>query len=420
MVKFVVGRLFFYFCPKFVAMFYRIFSVLPMIVSLFWIVMLLLDNQKNRSKKFFILLLTIILINFIAHAAYFNHEYETYTVLDTVWVFTSLMIFPLYYYYIRLLTTDAAVQHKWAWLAVPSLLLAIYSAVIYLLMTPAEVESFIQGVMYQQSGYEPYSRLVRLQILRGQLFKILFSVQVILSLFFGFRLIDKYNKKVKTFYSNIGGKDMTPMKWAAVALSVVSLVSVLANSIGNSYFIARPGLLFIPFAIYSVCIFFSAYVSYMQRFTIEHFTKNINEYEFNKVFTGKKNIVRYHTPGLDNLKSLRERLIYLLEKMEIFKNPELKISDVSLLLKTNRTYVSKVVNEELNTNFCDLVNSYRVSYAEELLCSPLQDDSPSIAEIAEISGFSSESSFYRVFKNKNGVSPGVYRQQRCNALAVNG
>ena len=121
MVKFVVGRLFFYFCPKFVAMFYRIFSVLPMIVSLFWIVMLLLDNQKNRSKKFFILLLTIILINFIAHAAYFNHEYETYTVLDTVWVFTSLMIFPLYYYYIRLLTTDAAVQHKWAWLALPSL-----------------------------------------------------------------------------------------------------------------------------------------------------------------------------------------------------------------------------------------------------------------------------------------------------------
>jgi AraC-like DNA-binding protein len=90
------------------------------------------------------------------------------------------------------------------------------------------------------------------------------------------------------------------------------------------------------------------------------------------------------------------------------------------LLKTNRTYVSKVVNEELNTNFCDLVNSYRVNYAEELLCSPEQANSLSIAEIAEMSGFSSESSFYRVFKNKKGISPGIYKQHRCNVLAVNG
>lgn len=401
-------------------MLYRIFSVLPILVSLFWILMLLIDEQKNRSKKYFIFLLTFILINFMGHAAYFNHEYGLYSVLDSIWVFTSLLIFPLYYYYIRLLTTDISVQHKWAWLAVPSLLLAIYSAVIYLLMTPAEVESFIQGVMYQQSGYEPYSRLVRLQILREHLFKVLFSVQVILSVYFGFRLIDKYNKKVKTFYSNLGGKDLTPLKWAVAALLLASLVSVVANSIGNSYFIARPRLIYISFAIYSVCIFFSAYVSYMQRFTIEHFSQNVKEYESSKVFTGKKTVAHYYIPGMDNQKSLRDRLIYLLEKMEIFKNPELKISDVSLLLKTNRTYVSKVVNEELNTNFCDLVNSYRVNYAEELLCSPEQANSLSIVEIAEMSGFSSESSFYRVFKNKKGISPGVYKQHRCNVLAVNG
>ncbi|MEA4885543.1 MAG: AraC family transcriptional regulator [Bacteroides graminisolvens] len=312
------------------------------------------------------------------------------------------------------------IQYKWSWLALPSFLLAIYSAVIYSLMTPSEVESFIQGVMYQKSGYEPYSRLVRLQILREHLFKVLFSVQVILSVYFVFRLINKYNKRVKAFYSNLGGKDLTPMKWAVAALLLASMVSVLANSIGNSYFITHPQLLFIPFTIYSVCIFFSAYVSYMQRFTIEHFTQNVNEYELSRVFTVKKPVAHYYIPGMDNLKSLRDRLIYLLEKMEIFKNPELKISDVSLLLKTNRTYVSKVVNEELNTNFCDLVNSYRVNYAEELLCSPEQANSLSIAEIAEMSGFSSESSFYRVFKNKKGISPGVYKQHRCNVFAVNG
>lgn len=383
---------------------------MPMFVCVFWMIMLLIDKQKNTSKKFFVFLLFVILINFFAHAAYFNHEYKLYTLLDSVWIFTSLFVFPLYYYYIRLLTTDTKIQYKWSWLVLPSLLLTIYSVVIYVLMTPAEVESFIQAVMYKKSGYEPYSPLVRLQILRGHLFKALFFIQVILSGYLGFKLMDTYNKRVKAFYSDIGGKDLTPMKWVLAAFLLASLVSLVVSSIGKNYFISHPLYLFIPSVIYSGCIFFSGYVSYMQLFTIEHFARNVNEYEFNKIFNGKKTAAHYYIPGLDNLKSLRDQLIYLFEKKEIFKNPELKITDVSLLLKTNRTYVSRVVNEELNTSFCDLVNSYRVTYAEELLRSPLKANSLSISEIARMSGFSSESSFYRVFKNKKGVSPSAFKQ----------
>ncbi|HBG80389.1 MAG TPA: hypothetical protein DDW74_06670, partial [Porphyromonadaceae bacterium] len=72
-------------------MLYPIFTILPAAVCVFWIFLLLVDKQKNRSKKFFILLLIFILVNFIAHAAFFNHKYELYTVLDSIWVFTSLL-----------------------------------------------------------------------------------------------------------------------------------------------------------------------------------------------------------------------------------------------------------------------------------------------------------------------------------------
>lgn len=390
-----------------------------MFVCIFWILMLVIDRQKNTSKRFLAFFLSFLLVNFFAHAAYFNYKYELYTILDSIWVFTSLLSFPFYYYYIRLLTTDTKIQLKWSWLALPSVLLATYSAVIYILMTPAEVESFVQGVLYRRSGYEPYSQLVRLQIRRDFIFKVIFTVQVILSVYFGFKLIDSYNKKVRAFYSNVGGKDLTPMKWVLAAFLIASLVSAIASNLGKSYFILHPWLIFIPSILYSACIFFSGYIGYKQRFTVEHFARNVNEYESRrKNHHTEKKAVTHYLPDLDNQESLKDQLIYLFEKKEIFKNPELKISDVSLLLRTNRTYVSKIVNEELNTSFCDLVNNYRVNYAEELLRSPLQANTFSITEIAEMSGFSSESSFYRVFKNKKGISPGVYKQLRYNMVPV--
>lgn len=399
-------------------MLYLIFSIMPMFVCVFWILMLVIDRRKNTSKRFLAFFFAFLLINFFAHAAYFNHKYELYTVLDSIWVLTSLLSFPFYYYYIRLLTIDTKIEFKWLLLAIPAVLLAVYSAIIYVLMTPAEIESFVQGVMYRKSGYEPYSGLVQLQILRELLFKIIFSIQVILSVYFGFKLIDSYNKKVKAFYSDIGGKDLTPMKWVLTAFLIASLVSAIASNVGKSFFISHPLLIFIPSVGYSACMFFSGYVGYMQQFTIEHFTQNVNEYELRKNYTAKKPAAHYYIPDLDNLESLQDRLIYLLEKKEIFKDPELKLSDVSLLLNTNRTYVSKVVNEELNTNFCDLVNGYRVNYAEKLLLSPLQANSLSIADIAKMSGFSSESSFYRVFKNKKGISPGVYKRHKYNIVPI--
>lgn len=388
-----------------------------MFVCVFWILMLVIDRKKNTSKRFLAFFFTFLLINFFAHAAYFNHKYELYTVLDSIWVLTSLLSFPFYYYYVRLLTTDTKIQFKWSLLALPSVLLAIYSAIIYVLMTPGEIEAYVQGVMYQKSGYEPYSKLVQLQVLRTYLVKIIFSVQVILSVYFGFKLIDNYNKKVRAFYSDIGGKDLTPMKWVLVAFIIASLISVVVGNIGKSFFISHPLLIFVPSIGFSACMFFSGYVGYMQRFTIEHFTRNVSEYESRKSYPEKRGAPDY-IPNLNDQESLQDRLIYLLEKKEIFKNPELKLSDVSQLLKTNRTYVSRVVNEELNTNFCELVNSYRVNYAEKLLRISLQSNSLSIAEIAEQSGFSSESSFYRVFKNKKGISPGVYKQLKYNLVPV--
>jgi AraC-like DNA-binding protein len=57
-----------------------------------------------------------------------------------------------------------------------------------------------------------------------------------------------------------------------------------------------------------------------------------------------------------------------------------------------------------------MINHYRIEHAKKIL-----KDSKyrqlNINEIGELSGFSSESSFYRIFKNHENISPGNYRKK---------
>jgi AraC-like DNA-binding protein len=109
---------------------------------------------------------------------------------------------------------------------------------------------------------------------------------------------------------------------------------------------------------------------------------------------------------------LNKGLQKLLKDKQIYTNPDLHLSDVALMLGTNRSYLSRVINDEMNTNFCELINDYRVKHAKALLEN--SDDDISMEDIASMSGFNGISSFYRVFKEKTGLTPGKYRQNYLN------
>lgn len=384
-----------------------IFSVMPMFVCLSWVVLLLIDSRKNLSKQYLAFFLFLSVINYFAHAAFFNRQFQVFAFMENIWVFTSLAGYPMYYYYIRLLTVDAKIRWQWIWLLAPSLLLSAFSFVVYFAMSPQELDMYIRGVMYHETGYStPYPPLVKLQLLRMLLFKIVFFVQVFVSLYFGYRLIVRYNKQVKDFYSDTVDKDLSPIKWVLAAFVFASTISLLSNTIGKDFFVDKDILLAIPSVTHSVFLFFIGYVGYHQNFTVVDFMRDVNEYERQDglpCMDENGNVV-----DLKNGDKVKQQLIDLMEKDELFKNPELRISDVALILCSNRSYVSRIVNNDIQTNFCDFVNSYRLSYAEKLMNEP-EFKHLSLSQIAQQSGFLSESSFYRVFKEKKGISPGKYR-----------
>ncbi|MFV0391406.1 MAG: helix-turn-helix domain-containing protein [Paludibacteraceae bacterium] len=384
-------------------MIYTIFSIMPMFVALFWVILLLIDRwYSNLSKRFLAFFLSLSFVNYFTHALFFNNQYGLYAIFDSIWCFTSLAGYPLYYYYIRLLTKDVKIDLKLLWLIIPSLLVATFSAVLYIRMSPDEVNTFIHGVMYHESDLPTgYSNLVKLQILRLSLFKIVFAIQVILTIFFGIRLILDYNTEIKNFYSNTGGKDLTPIRRLLFFFVIASFVSFFSNAIGKDFFVTHPFLLAIPSVTHSLYLFGIGYVGYKQDFAIQDFQNDLLKYEeINAAAYSQKQMQK-------NVESLRPRLMELLEKDEIYMNPDLRISDLSYLLSTNRSYASMLIHKTFHASFADVINTYRVQKAKELMHS---NTAPELSQkdILIASGFASESSFYRAFKKDTGLSPSNY------------
>ena len=104
---------------------------------------------------------------------------------------------------------------------------------------------------------------------------------------------------------------------------------------------------------------------------------------------------------------LKEQLSKIIEEEELFKQPDLRVTDIAARLATNRTYVSAIIKSLSGDSFSTLVNGYRVRYAQKLM---QEHPKMSVTEIAEESGFSSRSAFYRNFKDITGLSPAEWKR----------
>lgn len=382
------------------------FSVMPMFVVLFWLVLFLLDRPSDIAKRFLLFFLGVALVNYTAHWIYFNHNYTAYRLIDSFWVFTSLAVYPIYYYYIRLLTVDSKTDWRWCWILAPALLLSLFSGVCYLLMSPAELDTLTHELLfYNRPPRSEHTLLVRLQAVRIFLFKVIFATEVLLTLYFGLRLVKEFNKKVKAFYSNVENRELSTIRQMLFFMVLTALISFISNLLGKNLFSGSTALLAIPSITHSIALFGVSYVGYRQQFTV----RNLKEDQLQ----GESCEPPFESETMTGIEYdlLYSKLEILFEVDQIFKNPELRLTDVALELGTNRTYLSKLIHARRDMNFSDFVNEYRVRYAEGILTLP-EYAHLTIDEVGLHSGFSGNSTFYRAFEKNYGIPPGKYRKQQ--------
>ncbi len=93
---------------------------------------------------------------------------------------------------------------------------------------------------------------------------------------------------------------------------------------------------------------------------------------------------------------------------QLYLDPSLKLGDMAKAIGTNRTYLSRYLNDRLDTTFYDYINGLRLAHAHELI----GRRELSITTIAAMAGFNSYSTFRRTFIAKYGLTPWEYRNQQ--------
>ncbi|MEO1080899.1 MAG: AraC family transcriptional regulator [Pseudomonadota bacterium] len=111
--------------------------------------------------------------------------------------------------------------------------------------------------------------------------------------------------------------------------------------------------------------------------------------------------------------SLVQELEQLMATRAPHLNPDLSLSELAATLSVSTNYLSQAINQQLDMNFFDFVNSYRVGSALPLLAGTDR----TILDVAMESGFNSKSAFYAAFRKHQGMTPGAYRKEgaRLNA-----
>ncbi len=112
----------------------------------------------------------------------------------------------------------------------------------------------------------------------------------------------------------------------------------------------------------------------------------------------------------EKISRLSEQLVELMEKQNLFENPNLKLEDISHKMGIPSYQLSQVIRFGLNKNFYDMVNTYRVEKVQKLL-GDKQHENKTILDIAFQAGFNSKSSFNLAFKKITGKTPSEYRKK---------
>ncbi len=337
-----------------------LFSFLPFVVCLFWAICFIAQFRKDdRAKHYLTIYLLTCVVLYLCHGLFFTLglPYE----MECLWTLCSLSVYPLFYGYLcRLTSSEYRVRQLIPWL-LPGLLVALLK------------------YLFPCAGFD------RVRLL-------LFALQVVSVCYLGIRKLRAFDKKLQVVYSNTEGRETSAVHNLLVAIISVSLISGVANSVGKHFFGESLWLLVSVSVSFSVLLFSLSYICFNRNFSADQLSVDEEDGELSK-----------EPADPVDAEQIGEKLEQLMTERQYYLKTDLKIGDLVRAIGSNRTYVSNYINKHFGCPFSDYVNRLRVEHAKRLMMDERCDQK--LSAIGRMSGFSSDSSFYRNFKKMEDMTP---------------
>ena len=369
----------------------------PIFTTLFWgLIFFIQVGKTDKSKINLGILMLMAFVLYISHAIFFSNFYKIYLQIEFVYIFSMLSLYPIYYLYLISLSTNKIVFSHFAHF-IPALVFSVSIFILTTISTPEERIIYVKEILIHKNLKE--LNLSTLVGIKGSIFylsRIVLIIQIIYYLTKGVFVAKKHNQQIANYYSNMEGITLNWVKSLNITFLFIALSSITFAIIGRGYFTQHEAFLLIPSVLFTTFLFIIGFNGNHQIQVTAEFRNNEQISDTAEITNGQPDI-------------LKNQLVQLFEEDKIYKNSDLRITLVSETLKTNRTYISKLINAEFKKNFNEFVNEYRIEEAKKLLLDKSQN-LYTIEHIAEKSGFGSVNSFTRVFKEIVGMPPGKYKE----------
>jgi AraC-like DNA-binding protein len=351
------------------------------------------SHVANRYLALLLLAISFSLIDeFFFQSKYFI-EYPH--LIGLVWPL-DFLYGPLFFYYLRLLTTvDVKVASRRELkhfalfgigiaLAIPTWLMSGEDKLALLYNFPTEPSNSFSAAVVADS-----------------IASLLAIIQMLIYLALSFHRLNLHQKMMADNFSNLEKVNLAWLR--SLLLLFVVLWTLYLFDIFFSESLGMGDTFGIVLHICLVLMFFTLGFRGMRQHSIFH---QPNE----RVPSIESVHLKYATSGLSREVSpvIADSLHKcMLESRPYLKN-DLTLAELAELVGVSSHHLSQVINEQFERNYFDFINQFRVQEAEMLLLQSAPK--MSVLAIAMESGFNSKTAFYEAFKKRTGMTPTQFRK----------
>jgi AraC-like DNA-binding protein len=212
-----------------------------------------------------------------------------------------------------------------------------------------------------------------------------------------FRLLKRHAVNIKSAFSSLENINLNWLKRITIMTMIVWILGIIIEFL-QMFDLNSAVQSTVPVAI-TILIYAMGYLGLRQP---EIFSGR------NEADTGE--LKKYERSGLtrEMSRSIHEKLTELMVTKKLYRDSNLKLSQLAHMVATSPNYLSQVINEQRQQNFYDFVNSFRIEEAKRLITDPSHHNE-NLLSIAYNVGFNSKSAFNTAFKKHTGMTPTQYR-----------
>ncbi len=372
--------------------------LLGIVQALFFGVIVLTKKNKDQADYLLALLFLILAYEFFVNLIFvtgyliiFPHFFGTALPL-------VLLIGPLLFFYIKIHITESFYfKAKYLWHFLPYLVVNIIYFPFFMMSGGEKViefQSLIDG--------RP-SMLLSIILLLTSLFPMLYTI-------WSLNVIKNHRDQIPNLYSYTTEKMKLDWLWyLAWSMFIVSGVALILNSvIAIDDVVDWIQLRLYILSISVIWVFSLGYYGIRRTPFFQDFPL-LKEGEVAGAVIEDLNRKKYEKTRIreDAYEQYKKMLLDHMREEKPYLNQKLTIAQVAQQLDMPAHHLSQLLNEYLNQTFYEFINSYRIEEVKERYMDPANRNLTLIG-IAMESGFSSKSSFNRIFKQFTGKTPSEF------------